>query len=38
MPGTPRWMFPIFLLYRWIPGNLSKSPRNMRNFNEKHKK
>ncbi|MBI5123356.1 hypothetical protein HZA75_05865 [Candidatus Roizmanbacteria bacterium] len=37
-PGTPRWMFPISLLYRWIPGRLSKSPRNMQDFNEKHKR
>jgi len=37
-PGTPRWMFPIFLLYRWIPEKLSKSPRNMEEFIKNHKK
>ena len=37
-PGTPRWLFPFYLLYRFIPQKLPKSPRNMEKFLEKHKK
>ena len=37
-PGTPRWLFPIFLLHLYTPERLSKSPRNMERHKSKHHK